>query len=112
LRVEVEELKKANAELEDKVNDLENQIKTLEYVNGEYAVQEWQLIEKIESLENQLKNLEPIVVISPRSMSPAKAILPVISVIHTELSDSENENSAEDSENTEDSESVKDQLSP
>ena len=36
---EVEELKKSNDELISKINDLENQMQTLEYVNQEFATQ-------------------------------------------------------------------------
>jgi peptidoglycan hydrolase CwlO-like protein len=74
LRTEVEELKKRNAELEKKVNDLEIQLETLEYINKEYATQEQKMKEKVESLENRLKNLEPIIVISPKSVSPAISV--------------------------------------
>ena len=102
------------AGLENRVNDLENQIKTLEYVNGEFANQERQFRERIDDLEGQLEaqHLEPSKSVSPakvaksvspekfaKSVSPAKptkSVVPAKRVI----------------EFSEDSESSEDQSSP
>jgi hypothetical protein len=80
---------------------LENQIKTLEYVNGEFARQENQLREEIETLKGRLgaQHSEPMVVIPARSVSPtksvstAKSVSPAKSAKRAESEDSE---SAED----------------
>ena len=88
---------------------MENQIKTLEYVNAEYANQERQLIERIKELEDRIKIMEPTVVISPKSVSPAKSVIPAKRVKKTESEHSEN---AEGSESSEGYESAEDQLSP
>ena len=88
---------------------MENQIKTLEYVNVEYANQERQLIERIKELEDRIKIMEPTVVISPKSVSPAKSVIPAKRVKKTESEHSEN---AEGSESSEGYESAEDQLSP
>jgi hypothetical protein len=88
---------------------LENQIKTLEYVNAEYASQERQSIERIKELEDRIKRMEPTVVISPKSVSPAKSVIPAKRVKKTESEHSEN---AEGFESSEGYESAEDQLSP
>ena len=111
---EVEELKKSNDKLVSKVNDLENQMQTLEYVNQEFATQGWQLEQKIKTLEDQLKpqHLEPMVVIHlksksmplvksvlpAKSVSPTKSISPAKSVSPEKFisSDSENSESVEE----------------
>jgi hypothetical protein len=91
---------------------LENQIKTLEYVNVEYASQERQLNERIKELEDQIK------IISPKSVSPAKSVSLTKSVVlgkRVESEHSENaegSGNAEGSENSEGYESAEDQLSP
>jgi hypothetical protein len=91
---------------------LENQIKTLEYVNNEYASQERQLIERIKELENRIKIMEPMVVISPKSVSPAKSVVPAKRVKQTESEYAEGSRNAEGSESSEGYESSEDQLSP
>lgn len=93
MRTEVENLKKENAELENKVNDLENQLITIEYINKEFASQEKQLKQRIEDLENQLRALhsEPVVVVPPKSGLFAKSAKSVTPAEHSiiELSESE-----------------------
>jgi hypothetical protein len=128
LQTEVEELKKTNAELENKVNVLEDQIKSLEYINGEFAAQEKKFKEKIEHLENRPPYQVPNVVISPRSGLSVGSISPGTSAAPIELldenagnisaedfqstTDAEDYENVEDYENAEDYKSTEHRLSP
>jgi len=128
LQTEVEELKKTNAELENKVNALETTIKSLEYINEAFAAQEKKFTEKIAYLEK-----DPIVVISPRSGLSGRSISPGTgtSAVPIEVPDENISNNsaedfdaedsdaeysentdAEDSENAEDYKSTERRLSP